>query len=80
MNLNELEIIQRTAQARCGRRVIVTLDPLKKTRGIKSVLLRVEDVTDTEVVLPIVLDGDSTLSEICEVAMMLSEDLQELDI
>lgn len=80
MNLNELAIIERTAQAKCGKRYIVTLDPLKQTRGVKSVLLRVQDKTDSETVFPIVLDADSTLHEVCDVATMLAEDLDELDL
>ena len=80
MTLNELAIIERTAQARCGSRYIVTLDPLKKTRGIKSILLRVEDTEDSEACFPIVLDAESTLHEVCDVATMLASDLDELDL
>lgn len=75
MNLNELDIIQRTAQAKCGRHVVVTLDPLKTT-NTKSILLRVET---GDVTLPIVLEADSTLHDVCEVAEMLTEEILELD-
>ena len=79
MTLNEMEIIERTAQAKCGRRFIVTLDPLRPVAGEKSILLRVQDREDTDAVMPIVLAGDSTLGEVCEIATVLTAELTELD-
>lgn len=80
MTLNELEIMERTAQAKCGSSYIVSLDPLKPVGGEKAILLRIQDKEDMETVLPCVLDADCTLSEVCDLALAFVEDLKEVDM
>lgn len=80
MTLNELEIIERTAQARCGKRYVISLDPLKDSGKGKMILLRVEDRLDSNAVYPVVLEADSTLKEVCEVAIMLTQDVEDTQV
>lgn len=73
-----MEIIERTAQAKCGSSFIVTLDPLKAVMGEKYIVLRIQPKSNPDTIVPCVLTADSTLREICEIAEMLIEDIKEI--
>lgn len=78
MSIHEMEIIERTAQAKCGSSYIITLDPLKAVKGEEYILLRIQPTADESIIVPCVLDGDSTMSEICEMAELFIEDIKEI--
>ena len=73
-----MEIIERTAQAKCGSSFIVTLDPLKAVMGEKYIVLRIQPKSNPDTIVPCVLTADSTLGEICEIAEMLIEDIKDI--
>lgn len=78
MTINEMEIIERTAQAKCGSSYVITLDPLKAVMGEKYIVIRIQPKSNPDTIIPCVLTADSTLSEICELTEALIEDIKDI--
>lgn len=78
MRQGELDIMERAAQMKCGDLYIVSLENLKSLQNEECILLRIQDKEDSTICVPCVLPADSTLSEVCEVATSLIQDLTEL--
>lgn len=73
MELKELQIIERTAQAKCGSSCYVKLDRLKGGQ----VLLRVTDKDDPDLTSLALMDKGPKLADVSELAQILATEINE---